>query len=207
MTTNLLAPITETSCLVNVMHEILVSRWKKKKPCIAVCPSQHLEKYVGFDVALPGFNKVLALQFKAYKRRQGNVLDYFSIYGRQHNTLLRYPRNCVFYVLPNYKTHQNMDQDRRREFAGFPYLILKNTWFVEAHSIPRNTKRVDRIQLTSGAISSSSWQNIERGLTRCQFGFRIARIEDRYVLYDPEENEVEVLEIPTGRFSLFYTQI
>jgi len=204
---NLLSSVTETSCLVNILHEILVSRWTKKKPCIAVCPSQYLEKYVGFDVALPGFNKILALQFKAYRHQQGKVLDYFSVYGKQHNTLLSYPRNCAFYVFPDYKTHQKMDQDRRQEFQGSSYLILNNTWFVETHSIPKKAKRIYRDHLASGVIPSFTWRKLESELSRCQFGFRIVRIGEYYVLHDPEEREVEVLSIPSGRFSLFYTTI
>jgi len=72
--------ITETSCLVNIMHEILVSCWRKKIPSIAVCPSQYLERTLGYDVALPYFEKALALQFKAYFRRNYKALDYFKIY-------------------------------------------------------------------------------------------------------------------------------
>lgn len=65
---NELEAIIETSCLVNVMHEILVDRWNHRKPCIAICPTQYLEGKIGLDVALPLFDKGLGLQFKAYKR-------------------------------------------------------------------------------------------------------------------------------------------
>ena len=203
MGANLLAQMTETSCLVNVMHEILVSRWNQRRPCIAVCPNQRLEKHVGFDVALPDFHKVLALQFKAYRTLKGNVQDYFSIYGEQHSTLLKYPMNCAFYVFSDHRTHKDMDQDRRREFSGQPYLILNNTWFVEVHST--HGKRIYRNQLASGAIPSIRWRDVDVGLIECRFGFSIVRTDGHYVLHDAEQRIVEVLEIPSGRFSLFYT--
>lgn len=204
---NKLRPITETSCLVNVMHEILVDRWIQKIPSIAVCPTQHLEKYVGFDVALPGFDKVLALQFKAYRRHSHRALDYFKIYQSQHNTLLKYPRDCAFYVFPDYKTHLQMTEDRVLELSGQPYKILNNTWFVEVHSIPRGTIKVSRNDLLTGQIRHVRWLRISSMIENCPAGFRIVKVNDQHVLLDPEENEVEVVEIPSGKFAFFYTSL
>ena len=59
----------------------------------------------------------------------------------------------------------------------------------------------------SGTIPSFSWQKLETGMEDCEFGFRVALVKDRYVLYDPEKRMVEVLAIPSGRFSLFYMTI
>lgn len=204
MPPNLLAPITETSCLVNITHEILVSRWKRGKPCIAVCPSQYLEKIVAFDAALHNFDKILALQFKAYKRNRGKSLDYFSIHKEQHKTLWGYPVSCAFYVFPNYRTHQEMDQDRRLELAGSPYRLLKNTWFVEVHSVSKNASRVYGSDLDTSKIPSLNWLFLEKRLDGCQAGFRVATIREHRILYDPEERVVEVLEVPSGRFALLY---
>lgn len=206
--TNKLQAITETSCLVNVMHEILVDRWKKKIPCIAVCPTQRLEKDVGFDVALPEFNKVLALQFKAYKRYNYKALDYFAIYQSQHNTLLKYPPNCAFYVFPDYKTHLQMHHDRLLELvARQPFKILNNTWFVEVHSIRSNTRRVYRNDLVNRVVPHIRWRTLSSWIKICTAGFRIVKIDEHYVLKDPEGYEVEVVEIPSGKFSLFYTKL
>jgi len=204
---NKLQAITETSCLVNVMHEILVDRWKKNIPSMAVCPTQHLEKHVGFDVALPDFQKVIALQFKAYKRYKHKVVDYFAIYQSQHTTLLKYPLNCAFYVFPNYKTHSQMNQDRLLELLGQPFKILNNTWFVEVHSIPSHTKKVSRNDLVSGTVLHTHWPKLSSSIRICSAGFRIAKIKDHYVLMDPEESEVEIVEIPSGKFSFFYTKL
>lgn len=206
--TNKLQAITETSCLVNVMHEILVDRWIKRIPSIAVCPTQRLEKHVGFDVALPEFDKVLALQFKAYKRYKYKALDYFAIYQQQHNTLLKYPLNCAFYVFPDYKTHLQMYQDRLLELlARKPFTILNNTWFVEAHSIPSNSKKVYRNDLVNKVIPHIRWRKLSNYTHVCTAGFRIVKIKDHYVLMDPKENEVEVVRIPSGKFSFFYTKL
>lgn len=204
---NKLQAITETSCLVNVMHEILVDRWKKKIPCIAICPTQRLEKHVGFDVALPEFEKVLALQFKAYKRYKYKALDYFAVYQSQHKTLTNYPLNCAFYVFPDYKTHLQMSQDRQLELLGQPFRILNNSWFVEVHSISLGTSRVYRNDLVNRVVPHARWRTLSSWIKDCTAGFRIVRIEDHYVLMDPEENEVEVLEIPSGKFSFFYTRL
>lgn len=202
-----LQAITETSCLVNVLHEILVYDWKRKIPSIAVCPTQRLEKNVGFDVALPHFDKILALQFKAYKRYKYKALNYFSIYGSQHTTLRKYPVNCAFYVFPDYKTHSQMQQDRVLELQGKPFTILKKTWFVEVHSIPSGTKRVARNDLVSGVIPSVQWNILSSSINDCRVGFRIVRINDHYVLMDPKEKIVEVVEIPSGKFSFFFTKL
>lgn len=204
---NKLHAITETSCLVNVMHEILVDRWKKKIPSIAVCPTQRLEKHVGFDVALPEFEKVLALQFKAYKRHNYKALDYFAIYQSQHNTLNNYPINCAFYVFPDYKTHLQMQKHRFLELLGQPFKILNNTWFVEVHSIPGGTNKVYRSDLVNGIVPHVRWPTLSSWMKDCTAGFRIVRIEDHYVLMDPKEKEVSVVEIPSGRFSFFYTKL
>ena len=205
--TNKLQAITETSCLVNVMHEILVDRWGNRIPSIAVCPTQRLEKHVGFDVALPEFDKVLALQFKAYKRYKYKALDYFAIYQSQQKTLTNYPLNCAFYVFPDYKTHLQMKQDRVRELQGKWYTILNNTWFVEVHSIPGGTEKVYRNGLVNGIVPHVRWPILSRWMKDCTAGFRIVRIEDHYVLMDPKEKEVSVVEIPSGRFSFFYTKL
>lgn len=204
---NKLQPITEASCLVNVMHEILIHRWNQKIPSIAVCPTQHLEKYVGYDVALPGFDKVLALQFKAYKRYNHKARDYFATYRSQHKTLIKYPRNCAFYVFPDYRTHLQMNRDRFLELKGRPFRILNNTWFVEVHSVPWGTRKVTRTDLIRRKIPHIRWLMLSRMIRKCSAGFRIVRIQDHYVLMDPEEKEVEVLEIPSGRFSFFYTNL
>jgi len=203
---NKLQPITETSCLVNVMHEILVDRWKKKIPSIAVCPTQAFEKHVGFDVALPEFEKVLALQFKAYKRYKHKVLDCFEIYQSQHQTLRKYPLDCAFYVFPDYQTHSQMSKDRQLELSGNYYKILNNTWFVEVHSIPLGTKKVLRSALVTKQIPSFSWSKLSVMTNSCEAGFRIVKTDDRYFLKDAEEGIVEVIEIPSGKFSLFYTR-
>ena len=205
--TNKLQAITETSCLVNVMHEILVDRWNKKIPCIAVCPTQRLEKYVGFDVALPEFDKVLALQFKAYKRYKHRALDYFKIYQSQHNTLIKYPLNCAFYVFPDYKTHLQMSQDRLLELLGHPFRILNNTWFAEVHSIPIGSRKVSRNDLVNRVVPHIRWRVLSGWIKNCTAGFRIVKINDHYVLMDPEERGVEVVKIPSGRFSFFYTKL
>lgn len=204
---NKLQAITETSCLVNVMHEILVDRWKKKIPSIAVCPTQRLEKHVGFDVALPDFEKVLALQFKAYKRYKHKALDYFALYQSQHTTLLKYPLNCAFYAFPDYKTHSQMNQDRLLELLGQPFKILNNTWFVEVHSIPSGTKRVPRNSLVNRVVPHIGWRKLSSSIADCSAGFRIVKIKDHYILMDAEENEIAVVEVPSGRFSFFYTKL
>lgn len=204
---NKLQAITETSCLVNVMHEILVDRWKKKIPSIAVCPTQRLERHVGFDVALPEFQKVLAFQFKAYKRYKYKAKDYFAIYQSQHTTLLKYPPDCAFYVFPDYKTHSQMSQDRLLELLGQPFRILNNTWFVDVHSIPSGTKKVSRNDLVNRIVPYIRWRKLSSSISSCSAGFRISKIKDHYVLMDPEENEVGAVEIPSGRFSFFYTKL
>jgi hypothetical protein len=198
--------ITETSCLVNVMHEILVDRWKKRIPSIAVCPTQKLEKTTGYDVALPEFEKMLYLQFKAYLRRNYKVLDYFRIYPRQQKTLLKYPTNCAFYVFPDYKTHDQMSKDRQLELTGKPFEILNNTWFVEVHSIPVGTKKIMQNDLASKRIPSIKWSKLSGMLDTCGAGFRIVKINDYYTLEDTEEIVVEEIEIPSGTSSLFYTR-
>lgn len=205
ISTNKLQPITENSCLVNIMHEILVDRWNKRIPSIAICPTQKLERTEGYDVALPGFEKTLALQFKAYFRRNYRALDYFKIYASQHNTLLTYPLNCAFYVFPDYKTHSQMYKDRQLELSGQYYKILNNTWFVEVHAIPSATKKILRSSLTTKQIPSFSWSRLSGMIKSCEVGFRIKSIRGRYTLLDPEERIVEKVEIPSGRFSLFYT--
>lgn len=189
------------------MHEILVYGWKRKIPSIAVCPTQRLETLVGFDVALPQFDKVLALQFKAYKRHKYKALDYFSIYQSQHTTLMKYPLNCAFYVFPDYKTHSQMQQDRILELQGKAFTILKKTWFVEVHSIPSGTARVARNDLSQGVVPSLQWNMLSSLINDCRAGFRIVRINDQYVLMDPKEEIVEVVEIPSGKFSLFFTKL
>jgi len=203
--TNKLHPITETSCLVNIMHEILVDRWKKGIPSIAVCPTQRLEKYVGFDVALPDFEKLLVLQFKAYKRYKYKALDYFMISRNQHSTLLKYPIDCAFYVFPDYKTHTQMFQDRLLEYLGQHYKILNNTWFVETHSIPRGTKKVTRNSLSTGSVPSLRWSKLSGMITGCEAGFRIITMQNQRRLLDPKEEEIQIVEKPRGSFSFFYT--
>jgi len=193
------------------MHEILVSRWKMGKPCIAVCPTQHLEKVVGFDAALPSFDKLLVLQFKAYRRLRGKALNHFPIYPKQHTILQQYPMNCAYYVFPDYRTHTQMNHDRLQEYAGRPYKILDDTWFVEVHSVPKSAKKVSRKQLTTstrkGRIPSKRWQKLAHELDSCQAGFNIARVDGIYALRDPEERVVEELRVPSGYFSFFYTRI
>lgn len=201
-----LQPITETSCLVNVMHEILVDRWNKGIPSTAICPTQRLETHVGFDVAIPDFEKLLVLQFKAYKRYSYKALDYFTIYNSQHNTLLKYPRNCAFYVFPDYKTHSQMIRDRVLEYLGQRYKILNNTWFVDAHSIPRGTRKVSKNYLATGAIPNLRWSRLSRMIVECEAGLRIVKIKKQYRLLDPKEKEVEILKTPRGTFSFFYTK-
>ena len=204
--TNKLQPITETSCLVNVMHEILVDRWNRGIPSIAVCPSQRLENVVGFDVALPEFEKLLVMQFKAYKRHKNKALDYFKLYNTQHNTLLQYPPNCAFYVFPDYKTHAQMMNDRHLEYLGHRYLILNNTWFVEVHSIPKGARKVSRNDLATGNVPNVKWRQLSIMIRSCEAGFRIVMVRQRYILQDPDEKTVEILKIPRGRFSFYYTQ-
>ena len=201
-----LQPITETSCLVNVMHEILVDRWNKGIPSAAICPTQRLETHVGFDVAIPDFEKLLVLQFKAYKRYRYKALDYFAISHNQHNTLLKYPTNCAFYVFPDYKTHSQMVMDRFLEYLGQHYKILNNTWFVDTHSIPRGTKKVLRNQLATGVIPSLRWSGLSKMIVECEVGIRIVKIKQQYRLLDTKEEEVEILEMPRGTFSFFYTK-
>ena len=205
-TTNRLQPITESSCLVNVMHEILVDRWNRGIPSIAICPSQRLESVVGFDVALPGFEKLLVLQFKAYRRYKNKASNNFIIYNRQHKTLLKYPQNCAFYVFPDYKTHAQMINDRRLEYLGQRYLILNNTWFVETHSIPLGATKVARNDLVAGNVPSVRWRQLSRMIRSCEAGFRIVLVKQRYILQDLDEKTVETLKIPGGRLSFFYTQ-
>lgn len=206
-TSKKLQVITETSCLVNVMHEILVDRWRKKIPSIAVCPTQKLEKTVGYDVALPSFDKVLALQFKAYFRRNYKALDYFRIYANQHIILRNYPLNTAFYVFPDYKTHAEMHKDKQLELVGQYYKILNNTWFVEVHSIPLGTTRIMRNQLVTKQIASFNWSTLSKKIDACKFGFRIIKINHRGKLITPEEKTVEMLPIPSGSFSFFYTEL
>jgi hypothetical protein len=203
---NKLQAITETSCLVNVMHEILVDQWNKGIPSTAICPTQRLESNVGFDVAIPDFEKLLVLQFKAYKRYRYKALDYFSIYKSQHNTLLKYPRNCAFYVFPDYKTHSQMVKDRILEYLGQRYKILNNTWFVDAHSIAPGTKRVLRNHLTAGNIANLRWRTLSRMIVNCEAGLRILKVRGQYRLLGPNEKEIEILETPRGTFSFFYTK-
>jgi len=181
------------------------------KPCIAVCPTRYLEKVLGFDAALPSFDKLLVLQFKAYRRLKGKSLNYFPIYPKQHTTLQQYPMDCAYYVFPDYQTHTQMNQDRLQEYAGIPYKILNNTWFVEVHSVSKSAKKVYRKQLTisprKGRIPSERWQKLERELDSCRVGFSIASINDVYALRDPEERIVEELRVPSGNLSFFYTKI
>ena len=167
--------ITETSCLVNVMHEILVDCWKKRIPSIAICPTQRIEKKTGYDVALPEFQKSTALQFKAYHRRNYRALDYFKIDPNQQKTLRKYPKNCAFYVFPDYKTHDQMIKDRQLELAGKPFEILNNTWFVEVHYVPRRAKKVIRNDLFLGRIPSIRWPALSKMITSCEAGFRIVK--------------------------------
>jgi hypothetical protein len=202
-----LQPITETSCLVNVMHEILVDRWKKRIPSIAICPTQRLERHLGYDVALPDFEKILGLQFKAYRRYNFKCMDYFQIKRKQHAKLRSYSRNCAFYVFPDYKTHSHMSRDRRLELQGSTFMILNNTWFVEVHDIPIGTTKVRRNQLLTGQIPSLTWQRLSALITKCWAGFRITERQKRYVLFDTEEKLTESIAIPSGRFSLFYTRL
>jgi hypothetical protein len=201
-----LEAITETSCLVNVMHEILVNCWKNGTPSIAVCPTQYLEQKLGCDVALPYFDKVLALQFKAYYRRNYKALDYFKINQSQQKTLEMYPQNTAFYVFPNYGTHAQMHNDKHAELKGQYYKILNNTWFVEVNSI-RGRTRVLKNQLVTGNIASLNWSKLSKMITTCEIGFRIAKINGRYELVDPEEKIVEMFQVPSGTFSLFYTEL
>jgi hypothetical protein len=201
-----LAPMTETSCLVNVIHEILVDCWKKKIPSIAVCPTQKLEKIVGHDAAIPGFDKVLAFQFKAYLRRSYKPLDYFQVYPSQHATLRKYPLNCAFYVFPDYKTHFQMHKDKHLELLGQYYKILNNTWFVEVHSIPATKTRIERNDLVTRRIPSFNWATLSRKVMSCDIGFRIIKRNGRYMLEDTEERVVETIGIPLGSFSFFYTE-
>lgn len=202
-----LQPITETSCLVNIMHEILVDRWKRGISSIAVCPTQRLERHLGADVLMPEFEKLLALQFKAYKRFKYAPLEYFAISRKQHGTLLGYPSNCAYYVFPDYKTHFQMSYDRRLELLGNRYKILNNTWFVEVHNVPLNTKKVWRKQLQTGQIPSTNWSQLSEMLRECVAGFRTTKVKDRCLLQDTEEKVVETLSIPSGKFSLFYTKL
>jgi hypothetical protein len=206
-TSQKLDAITETSCLVNIMHEILVDCWKNKTPSIAICPSQYLEQTLGYDVALPYFEKALALQFKAYFRRNYKALDYFKIYQSQQTRLLTYPRNTAFYVFPDYKTHAQMHKDRHAELQGQYYKILNNTWFVEVHSIPAGTTRIYRNQLATGIIHSFRWKILSNLIKTCQVGFRIAKINGKTKLLDTKEEIVEMIKIPSGSFSFFYTEL
>jgi hypothetical protein len=200
-----LEAITETSCLVNVMHEVLVERWNNGCPSIAICPTQNLEGDIGLDVALAGFDKALGLQFKAYKRSRNKVLDYFAIYKSQHKTLLKYPYSCAFYVFPDYKKHYEMSQDKQAEYKGNRFKILNNTWFVEVHDISKRAKRVTRRNLMSGKTRSIRWFALSKRLTDCYAGFQVVKINGNYILMDKEERVVKVLEIPSGSFSMFYT--
>ena len=202
-----LSAITETSCLVNIMNEILVNCWQNKIPSIAICPTQDLEQTLGYDVALPYFQKVIGLQFKAYSRRNYKALDYFKIYNSQHITLSAYPRNTAFYVFPDYKTHDQMHSDRHAELRGQYYKILNNTWFVEVHSIPLGTRRIYRNQLVTGAIPSLRWQILTVKTNRCELGFRIQKTNETSELLDPEEKLIETLQIPSGVFCFFYTEL
>jgi len=204
---NKLEAITETSCLVNVMHEILLERWMKGVPAIASCPTQRLEKHLGADALLPDFDKMIVLQFKAYKRINHKASDYFKIYPSQHNKLLRYPFNCAFYVFPDYKTHTQMSKGVLHGLLSQHLEILSHTWFVEVHSIPQNAKRICRHDLLTRRIRSLRWYNIADMMERCLAGFRIVKVQDHYILMDPEEREVEVIEIPSGTFSFLYTKI
>jgi len=188
------------------MHEILVHRWTRGIPSIAVCPTQRLEGVIGFDVALPGFEKLLVLQFKAYRRYRYKALSYFKIYNSQHNILLQYPLNCAFYVFPDYKTHLQMITDRFLEYMGQRYKILNNTWFVEVHSISRGTKKVSRNDLITGNVANVKWHMLSRMITECTAGFRIVMRRERYLLLDANEREIEALRLPRGRSSFFYTQ-
>lgn len=207
--TNELQAITETSCLVNVMHEILVDLWNQKMPTIAVCPTQYLEgRVVGFDAALPDFDKLLVLQFKAYKRYRKKVLDYFAVSNKQHNILLQYPPKCAFYVFADYKTHSDMIKDKHLEYSARQYYkILNNTWFVDAHSIPSNTRRIPRDELQSGQTPSLRWTDLSNRMANCLAGFRIAKVQDHYILLSPQERTVEVLKLSKGTFSFLYTKI
>lgn len=205
-TSQKLEAISETSCLVNIMHEILVNCWQNKTPSIALCPSQYLEQTLGIDVSLPYFEKALALQFKAYFRRNYKALDYFKIYQSQQMTLLTYPHNTAFYVFPDYKTHAQMHNDRHAELQGQYYKILNNTWFVEVHSIPSGTTRITRNQLATGTIPSLRWLVLSEMIKTCRIGFRIVKINGRHELLDPKEKIVEMIKIPSGSFSFFYTE-
>jgi hypothetical protein len=206
-TSQKLEAITETSCLVNVMHEILVNCWKNRTPSIAVCPTQYLEQKLGYDVALPYFEKVLALQFKAYYRRNYKALDYFKICQSQQKTLLKYPQNTAFYVFPDYGTHAQMHNDKHAELSGQYYKILNNTWFVEVNSIPAGTTRVLKNQLVKGSVPSLNWSNLSKMIATCEIGFRITKINGRYELLDPEERIVEMIQVPSGTFALFYMEL
>jgi len=201
-----LEAMTETSCLVNVMHEILVDRWNQKKPCIAICPTQYLEGKIGIDVALPLFDKGLGLQFKAYKRRNYKAQNYFEIYPKQHSTLLGYPNNCAYYVFPDFKTHKNMSAHRILEYLGRPYLILNNTWFVEAHNLPANTTKVTRDDLIQNNIPSVRWSQLSYQIDECRVGFKRLKIDDKELqIIGPDEEVLDILRVPSGTFSFCLT--
>jgi len=203
---NELEAITETSCLVNVMHEILVNRWNQRKPCIAICPTQYLEGKIGLDVALPLFDKGLGLQFKAYKRYNKKALNYFKIYPKQHRTLLGYPYNCAYYVFPDYKTHKDMALHRILEYLRRPYLILNNTWFVEVHNLPANTKKVTRDDLIQNIIPSIRWSQLSNQIDECRAGFKRVKINEKEIkIVSPEEETLDKLKIPSGTFSYCLT--
>lgn len=101
-----------------------------------------------------------------------------------------------------------MSKDKVDErFSRQYFKILNNTWFVEVHSIPLGAKKVTRKNLLTGQIPYVRCHIIATMIDRCQVGFRIARIQDLYILLDTEEREVEVIGIPSGTLSFFYTKI
>lgn len=124
-----------------------------------------------------------------------------------NTTLLKYPRNCAFYVFPDYKTHSQMITDRFLEYSKKQhYKILNKTWFVDAHSIPHGIKKVTRNHLATGTIPNLRWSKLSKMITDCEAGIRIIKIKQQYRLLDTKEEMVEIFEMPRGTFSFFYTK-
>lgn len=198
--------VTETSCLVNVMHEILVDRWRKGAASIAVCPSQFLENTLAYDVSLQSFDKLIGFQFKAYFRDSYKVKAYFRIDPHQHMRLLKYSKNTAFYVFPDYFTHSQMQKDKILEKMGHFYRILNNTWFVEVHEIPACWRIISQSELSSSIIPSYRWTQLSKMINDCLVGFRIVK-ENKQIILAPDEKSVEEILIPPGAFSFLYTNV
>lgn len=99
-----------------------------------------------------------------------------------------------------------MTLHRILEYFGRPYLILNNTWFVEVHNLPANTKKVTRHDLIKNRIPSIRWSQLSNQIDECRVGFKRVKINDKEVkIVSPEEEVLDKLKVPSGTFSFCLT--